>query len=313
MNAVASRAVRGRSGIAVIVVLAAASALRCTLLVSFDDRGDASCGGGACDGDLDATFDGQGFGDDSLFPEGDGSGDDTNESSDAGDCTVLSEGVACAKPNACREASTCHDGVCTVHPLKDGTTCGTAPSACYDAPACAAGICAAAAPTTDGAQCGMAPDACHVAPLCKTGVCAPAAEAANGTTCGLAPDTCHDTPKCASGKCAAAVAFAEGAVPTGAAAHERCCSGNAADTATDKNNCGVCGIVCKGSETCSLLDGQYLCVGCAVDGDCWSGCCSLDPTPNHCTPSLCTSTGCKTNICPGGAHCETGTVDYCTY
>jgi hypothetical protein len=292
-----------------IVVLAAASVVSCTFLVSFDDRGDASCGG-ACDGELDAGFDveGDGFGDDSLFPP-----DDTNDPSDAGDCTALSEGEACAKPNACRAASTCHDGFCTPHPMKNGITCGTPPSACYDAPACVAGVCAPAAATTDGATCGTAPDACHVPPLCMTGVCEPPADAANGTACGSAPDTCHDAPKCASGKCAAPVAFGEGAVPTGAAAHERCCSGKAVDTATDKSNCGVCGIVCKGSQTCTDLDGQYLCVGCAVDSDCWSGCCSLNPTPNHCTPSLCTSTGCKTNICPGGAHCATGTVDYCTY
>jgi hypothetical protein len=303
--------VRGRGPLAFVIALGAGSVVSCTFLVSFDEIGDATCGAGPCDGAPDATFgpDANELGDDSLFP-----GDDSDLSADVGDCSVLSEGEPCAKPDACRATSTCHDGVCTAHPLKDGTVCGTVPDVCHDAPACASGVCAAAEATPDGTACGATPDACHDAPACANGACAAAAEKANGTTCGSAPDTCHDARKCSGGTCDAAATFAEGALPTGGGAHERCCGGKAVDTSTDKSNCGVCGIVCSGSQSCSLLDGQYLCEGCGTNPSCWSGCCSLDPAPDHCSPSNCSGACQSPDICPGGSHCVVGTsIDYCTY
>jgi len=330
--------VRARGPIAFVVVAAAASVVSCTFLVSFDNLGDAACESASCNGSFDATVDLEGG-----APEG-ATFTDAEVSSDAGDCSLLAEGEPCAKPDTCRAASTCHDGACTAHPVTDGTVCGTvAVDTCRDPPVCMAGVCAPPAASTDGTSCGAPMDKCHLGPLCMGGACRAAANAADGTTCLPAPDSCHDARKCeagtcaaaadladgtscgaapdschhphlcASGTCAAPAAFAEGAVPTGGAAHERCCSGKAVDTATDKGNCGVCGIACNGGQTCGELDGAYLCLNCADNDECWSGCCSINPAPNHCSASECTSVACKAGVCPDGAHCVASTVDYCTY
>jgi hypothetical protein len=330
--------VRGPRRVALIAVLAAVSAVSCTVLVTFDDHGDASCGDADCDGGFDATMGADAVDDTDFFPMG-----DATVSADVGDCTVLSEGEPCAKADACRHVSTCKGGVCTTHPLEDGTVCGTAPDDCHDAPVCADGACAPATATTDGTACGTAPDDCHDAPVCMSGACAAPANVADGTSCGAAPDDCHDAPACkggtcgdpanaangkacgsapdschhapacSDGSCAAAAAFAEGAKPTGGAADDHCCGGKAVDTSTDDSNCGVCGVVCRSGQTCGAVDGEYFCKGCAANDDCWSGCCSISPAPDHCSPSNC-SGACQADICPDGAHCVVGTsVDYCTY
>ena len=94
---------RARRLIAASVVVAAASLVSCTFLVSFDTRSDAGCADGACPGNGDATLgdDGVSTGDDAFLSSDDGGG-----SADVGDCTVLSEGEACAKPDVCRMPST---------------------------------------------------------------------------------------------------------------------------------------------------------------------------------------------------------------
>jgi hypothetical protein len=98
----------------------------------------------------------------------------------------------------------------------------------------------------------------------------------------------------------------------------RCCGGVTVET-TSNANCGVCGVVCDTmrGQSCSALEAEYFCVGCAANADCWSGCC--DPhAVAHCAPVSCTNGGCQLpEVCPGGSHCTptapTGALKYCSY
>ena len=260
---------------AVIALSAAAWGGGCTWLVSFDDRGDARCGDSTCDGTLrDASSDGS-------VEQGAASPPDGAHTVDAGDCSLLSEGESCAKGGACRGVSTCHAGACAAHIVPDGTMCGAAP------------------------------DGCHLAPTCASGACTPAPEAPDGAPCGAALDACHARPTCAHGACGAALALPDGTSWNTGDGHARCCGGRAVETTTSEN-CGVCGWSCSSGQSCGTIDGEYLCLGCTLDSDCASGCCSSSPGPNHCSPSDCAG-ACRSNVCTGGSHCVNGAVDYCAY
>ncbi len=289
------------AGLALVAALGPA----CTFLVSFDTLGDAGCPDGACAGGRDAT----------LRPDHDTVPDShASMPADVGNCAELGEGEACAKPASCQMPATCQKGVCTPNPLPDGTTCGKAPDACHEPPACMSGVCGAPTPVAPGVVCGTAPDLCHAPPACggDAGACEPAAELADKTPCGKAPDACHDPPECKKGVCGVATVLPESTNWNTTDPNARCCGGAPVETTSD-TNCGVCGWACGSGQTCMAIDDHYLCTGCTANTDCASGCCSLSPTPSHCSPSNCAGACQSPDVCTGGSSCVVGTVDYCSY
>ena len=164
----------------------------------------------------------------------------------------------------------------------------------------------------DGGSCGTN-DACHDTPTCAAGVCTPH-QKADGTPCAAATDACHGVPVCKTGVCGPSSALAEGTQWRPGDDNARCCSGKPIET-TSNTNCGVCGVVCNTakSQSCGALNGHYFCLGCALDPDCWSGCCSLT-NGAHCSPSDCTRGTCHVpNLCPDMSHCQMDVVNYCSY
>jgi hypothetical protein len=88
--------------------------------------------------------------------------------------------------------------------------------------------------------------------------------------------------------------------PWGPLDTDRCCNQTSVST-TDGSNCGGCGIVCSGTQHCGtspLSDGEYLCLGCVLDTDCWSG---------HCVPDTVVSDGGAT--VDAGSHCAVESDD----
>jgi hypothetical protein len=163
----------------------------------------------------------------------------------------------------------------------------------------------------DGGTCSMG-DACHNPSVCVAGVCV-VEQKKDGTTCGLPLDGCHSTPLCTDGVCGASTALPDGAQWLAGNDNARCCGGAEVMT-TSVDNCGVCGVKCKSSQTCeNINDGHYFCTPCSVDPDCWSNCCSFT-IKDHCSPSNCSTGICAVpNVCPDGAHCQADTVNYCSY
>jgi hypothetical protein len=98
--------------------------------------------------------------------------------------------------------------------------------------------------------------------------------------------------------------------------YSRCCGGVAVETTTD-TNCGVCGVACNTAlgQSCGLIDGQYLCLDCSSNADCWSGCCAATVSPPHCSANDCATGACATpDPCAAhGAHCTIAGVAYCSY
>jgi hypothetical protein len=338
--------------IALASLVASASGVGCTALVSFDDHPTNTCGVGfdggllGCDGGPDGTLFGDaneeldvtvvvGF-DGESFDGADGAGG----SADVGDCSVLSEGEPCAKPDACREVATCHAGVCTAHPRADGTSCGAAPDVCHDGAVCMGGLCADPANAADGTSCGDAPDDCHDPAVCTGGACA-AAAVADGTTCGNAPDDCHDAPACTGGVCGGPTNAPNG-TKCGAApddCHEApVCSGGTCAGAADAPNgtkCGTAPDACHDAPVCSggtcqkavaLAEGTEW-----KSGDTHARCCSGSPvettSDTNCgvcgwkcgSGQSCTvvdgeyfCTGCTDNASCASGCCSLTTKDHCS-
>jgi hypothetical protein len=81
---------------------------------------------------------------------------------------------------------------------------------------------------------------------------------------------------------------------------DRCCS-QMSVTTDQTSNCGACGIVCVGAQHCGispLSNGEYLCLECVLDTDCWSG---------HCVPDEVVSDGGAT--LDAGSHCAVESDD----
>jgi hypothetical protein len=81
---------------------------------------------------------------------------------------------------------------------------------------------------------------------------------------------------------------------------DRCC-GQMSVTTDQASNCGACGIVCAGTQHCGtspLSNGQVLCLGCALDTECWSG---------HCVPDEIVSDSGATM--DAGSHCAVESDD----
>jgi hypothetical protein len=124
---------------------------------------------------------------------------------------------------------------------------------------------------------------------------------------------------CQAGSCSTTMGCPEGFNWEAGNDLARCCSGLAVLTDTNEN-CGVCGIHCAtagvtSAQDCALLSGHYQCVNCAANSECWSGCCAIDTTPNHCSESDCNTGACVAGLCPAPATCTPGAggPNYCSY
>ena len=120
---------------------------------------------------------------------------------------------------------------------------------------------------------------------------------------------------CQQGKCAVTAACPDGLQWEAGVDTARCCAGAPVVASTD-SNCGVCGVKCAAPQTSSSLDGHYLCLGCTKSAECWSGCCSVNPSPQHCAVSDCATGACPAGVCPPPSRCVqtgAGQPNYCTY
>jgi hypothetical protein len=210
---------------------------------------------------------------------------------EGGDClegsVILSDPDAAAGPDVQGVADDAAPDVDPCVSMADGAACGEA-GPCTDEPRCVNGACAAH-PKEAGTYCGYN----------------------GGCNCGYcnAQGACADSKRCP-----------EGFNWDSKNKLARCCGGLAVLTNTNAN-CGVCNIVCKTAgvstpQDCKLLDGEYLCVGCSANSECWSKCCSSTPTPAHCAASDCNTGKCPSGICPAPATCMESSgagPNYCSY
>jgi hypothetical protein len=232
-----------------------------------------------------------------------------------GGCTLLVDFVDKAPID---QALSCEGGDCTD---PDATVLYSEPDAGADAAVPDVHVEADATPNpcgalADGAACGDA-DPCNDPPRCEKGACAMHPKEA-GVFCG------HDSCNCeycdGKGGCTDTKKCPEGFNWDPKDKLARCCGGLAVLTNTNAN-CGVCGVVCRTAgvstvQSCKAIDGEYLCVGCSANPECWSKCCSSSPGPAHCAASDCSTGKCMAGICPAPSTCITGpgtSPNYCSY
>jgi hypothetical protein len=168
----------------------------------------------------------------------------------------------------------------------------------------------------DGAVC-RAADPCNDQARCVNGACVEHPKEA-GTFC--ANDLCNCSYCDGKGACTTSKACPEGFNWDAGNKLARCCGGIAVTT-DNGLNCGVCGIRCKTAgvsqpQSCAKIDGEYFCVDCQSNGECWSNCCS-STTKQHCAASAnCTAGLCGPGICPAPSACVPGSdggPNHCSY
>jgi len=156
-------------------------------------------------------------------------------------------------------------------------------------------------PACEGTSCG----ACGL--TCSGGACS-CAGGGGGESCSDGVDNdCNCETDCAQASCANEAC-------NGSGPWYRCCSGSCADTLNDANNCGGCGIQCRGG-ICKQREGATVSAcGCIGDAQCPAGgafSCVTTATMGQ----LCSCTGGA--ACPAGAFCgdPVGAADvrYCQY
>lgn len=145
----------------------------------------------------------------------------------------------------CAPGETCEGGMCV---------CGTLGRPCPTGNACVSGACRDL--TSDTNNCGAIGNACGVNEQCVSGRCqCPGA----GRAC-EAPSSSGDSPIPIGGgtpTCSTSTIFECGGtsfpIPIpglGGSCGEVCCPDSGGCVPADENNCGGCGVVCTGEETC---------------------------------------------------------------
>lgn len=197
---------------------------------------------------------------------------------DAGRCCNTADGdVACG--SSCCEFATqaCCGGSTCVDVLQDNDNCGGCGIVCSGGKSCQNRVCTCPAGTTDCGDtcvdtqsddnnCGACGNACSAGESCSLGRCGcsdPSQLSCDGqcidvsgdrNNCGACGNVCSAGRDCVGGQCQ---------LPCDAC-HERVnnvcvlkdidkdtvCDGACVDTRTDSDNCGTCGKVCVGGDTC---------------------------------------------------------------
>jgi hypothetical protein len=177
--------------------------------------------------------------------------------------------------------------------MTNATHCGDCSTACAAGETCAAGVCTGAA-AADGGDC-----AGQGLTLCGAGCTDTATDTAN---CGFCDIACAVGETCQAGFCTGPAAPA--AEDCAAQGLTECGGGTCVDTSGDSANCGGCGVVCQGDETCIA----GFCTGpeeaafqdCAAQGltDCGGVC--VDTSTDSANCSFCGTACAAGTSCIGG-------------
>jgi hypothetical protein len=190
----------------------------------------------------------------------------------------------------CPQGESCTQGECRVN----GPACGAGGSAmcpsgyeCYSAKGCVPSSCTG---LSDGSSCPLQ----YSLGACCAGVCVDvSADRSNCGGCGNAcpsgqgctMSACYALPACGTvGSDGAGCVLASGALGT-------CCGNTCADTTTDTQNCGTCGIVCPAGASC-VTEGTSGECGVVNGGNFGASLCQHD------------------SDCPSGTRCYTGGDPY---
>lgn len=199
----------------------------------------AGCATGACTYTCEA-----GFADcDGILANG----CEVNTGSSATNCGGC--GVSCARPNA---TGTCAAGRCAI-------TCARGFADCDRTPENGCEVNIASSATAHCGACGReCPVADNASPTCMAGTCGIGCNAGFGNCDGNAANGCETNLRTASshcGRCGNACPagqrcymgiYCETDCPMG----QTLCTGACTDTATDRNNCGGCGVRCRDGLIC---------------------------------------------------------------
>jgi hypothetical protein len=238
--------------------------------------------------------------------------------------TTVSPGRSAAAPGGgCAEGEIPCSGVCR-NTLADAGNCGRCGNICSASQYCSNGVCTAGTAnlpvtgiTTVSPAGGMTTTITVSGSLCPTGYTPCSGICRNlesdMSNCGRCGNVCGSGRTCSSGACSGgstitAVTTVPAPHPDAAAAvttttnpellcwsNNIPCAGTCIDPTTDNNNCGGCGNVCTGDQSCiagrcGCPSGQILC---------GSACKDTNTNSYHC--------GSCGNVCPTGYSCSAGT------
>jgi hypothetical protein len=202
-----------------------------------------------------------------------------------------------------------------VNPTNDPQNCGGCGISCGTG-TCNNGVCSnIAAPCSAGHLgqfCNLDAGTSHV--CCPGGGCIDTSD--DEKNCGRCGNACGNGLTCVAGACVALSCTSvtqNQQCPYDGGAGGNCCSNNCVDRKTDVANCGACGRLCAGSETCaSGLCGLDVCTAGDLGAICHrstitgisSGtCCTAGCVDTRYDKNNCGSCG---RVCPGDAGCVAG-------
>ena len=257
----------------------------------------------------------------------------TGVCNDAGQCCGTSEfvcGTSCcnALPNV-----GCCDGACVYTDTEEN--CGSCGNVCHGGKFCTDGVCACrggetdcngfcANLLTDNPNCGSCGTQCGAGFSCFLGTCRCAnsgQELCNGqcidvtgdpNNCGACGIACPGGQDCVGGQCQPPCDACQERVNNVCVlidpAKDTVCNGACVDTTTDSANCGSCGNVCLGGDTCQ----NGLCIGSACPAPDWRSCGTIGPTTYCALQGTTCCVGARDATgCGAGTKCAANLDAYC--